>query len=54
MTIEITGHQFWRADNDDALYSAAGAIFCAGSLDFSNEVGYEVDGTNKYQFNRRF
>ena len=51
-TFTLRGHQFWRADADDALYNAGGAVVRAGSLGSSREVGYEVDLTSKYQFNR--
>jgi hypothetical protein len=52
MTLAVTGHQFWRADTDDALYNAGGGVVRKGSLGSSHEVGYEVDLTNKYKFNR--
>lgn len=52
LTLGITGHQFWRADTDDALYNAGGAVLRAGSLGSSHEVGYEIDLTSRYQINR--
>lgn len=53
MTFTLAGHQFWRADVDDALYDAGGAVVRTGSLGSSREVGYEVDLTSKYKFNRQ-
>ncbi len=52
MTVAVTGHQFWRADADDALYNAGGGVVRAGSLGASRDVGYEVDLTAKYKFDR--
>lgn len=53
MTFTLVGHQFWRADVDDALYDAGGKVVRTGSLGSSREVGYEVDLTSKYKFNRQ-
>ncbi|MFQ5445219.1 MAG: alginate export family protein [Nitrospinales bacterium] len=52
MTFAITGHKFLRADADDALYTAGGGVLRAGSLGSSHDVGYEIDLTDKYKFNR--
>jgi hypothetical protein len=51
-TLGITGHFFWRADTDDALYNAGGAAVRAGAAGSSSEVGQEIDLTLKYQFDR--
>ncbi len=52
MAVAVTGHKFWRATADDALYNAGGGVVRAGSLGSSRDVGYEVDLTTNYKFNR--
>lgn len=52
MTVTLTGHKFWRANANDALYNAGGAVVRAGALGASRDVGYEVDLTTQYKFNR--
>jgi alginate export protein len=52
MTVAVTGHQFWRAEVNDALYNAGGGVLRAGAPGSSRDVGYEVDLTTRYQFNR--
>jgi hypothetical protein len=51
-TVGITGHFFWRADTDDAVYNAGGAAVRAGGAGSSSEVGQEIDLTLKYKFDR--
>jgi len=51
-TLGITGHFFWRADTDDAVYNAGGTAVRAGGLGSSSEVGQEIDLTLKYKFDR--
>jgi hypothetical protein len=48
-TTILTGHAFWRADNEDALYSAAGAVSRAGSSGSSAWLGAELDLLVRYQ-----
>ncbi len=52
MTLKLTGHLFWRADGDDALYNAGGGVVRAGALSNEREVGSEIDLLIKYAFNR--
>ena len=52
MTFTVSGHKFWRADVNDALYNAGGSVVRAGALGSSRDVGYEVDLTTQYKFNR--
>jgi hypothetical protein len=49
-TATLTGHFFWRADSDDALYNAAGAVTRAGSSGSSPWLGAEIDLLLRYQF----
>jgi hypothetical protein len=49
-TTTLTGHFFWRAEDEDALYSAAGAVSRAGSAGSSNWLGAELDLLVRYQF----
>ena len=49
-TVNLTGHFFWRAENEDALYNAAGAVTRAGSSGSSNWLGAEIDLLLRYQF----
>jgi hypothetical protein len=49
-TTTLTGHFFWRADNQDALYSASGAVSRAGSSGSSSWLGAELDLLVRYQF----
>ncbi len=51
-TVKLAGHAFWRADNDDAVYNAGGAVLRPGAADNSGEIGQEVDLTVKHVFNR--
>ncbi len=48
-TATLTGHYFWRAEDDDALYSAAGAVSRPGSGGSSSWLGAEIDLLLKYQ-----
>ena len=52
MTVGLTGHLFWRAEDRDALYNAGGAVVRAGGLGVDDEVGAELDLTIKYRFDR--
>ena len=52
LAVTLTGHNFWRADTNDALYSAGAAVERAGSAGTSDDIGYEVDLIAKYKFNR--
>lgn len=47
VTVAMTGHYFWRAHQDDALYNAGGGVVRAGSAGSSQEVGSEIDLTVK-------
>ncbi|MFI5217447.1 MAG: alginate export family protein [Candidatus Limnocylindria bacterium] len=49
LTTTLTGHLFWRADHEDALYSAAGAVSRAGSSGSSPWLGAEIDLLVRYQ-----
>ncbi len=51
-TGQLDGHYFWRAQDDDALYNAGGAVVRAGNLGGSNDVGAEMDLTIKRAFSR--
>ena len=52
LTVRLTGHLFWRADTDDALYDAGGAVVRAGALGNDREIGSEIDLVLKYAFDR--
>jgi hypothetical protein len=47
-------HNFWRANSNDSLYNAGGAVVRAGNLGVSRSVGRELDLTTRYTFNRYF
>ena len=49
-TTTLTGHHFWRAEDDDALYSASGAVSRPGSSGSSTWLGAEIDLLVRYQF----
>jgi len=49
LTATLTGHHFWRADDDDALYSASGAVSRPGSGGSSSWLGAEIDLLLRYQ-----
>jgi hypothetical protein len=49
-TATLTGHFFWRAENEDALYNASGAVTRAGSSGSPNWLGAEIDLLLRYQF----
>jgi hypothetical protein len=49
-TATLTGHFFWRAENEDALYNASGAVTRAGSSGSPNWLGAEIDLLVRYQF----
>lgn len=48
-TTLLTGHFFWRADGDDALYNAAGVVTRPGSSGSSTWLGAEIDLLVRYQ-----
>ncbi|MDH3582668.1 MAG: alginate export family protein [Phycisphaerae bacterium] len=48
-TLALTGHRFWVANNNDAIYTAGGGVLRAGGLSGSDLVGSEVDLTLKYK-----
>jgi len=48
-TTTLTGHLFWRAENQDALYSASGAVSRPGSSGSSSWLGAELDLLVRYQ-----
>jgi hypothetical protein len=52
LLVKLDGHYFWRADNDDALYNAGGAVARAGNTGRSNDVGAELDLLLRYQVDR--
>ena len=52
MTLGLTGHLLWRAEDTDALYNAGGGVVRAGGLGVDDEVGAELDLTIKYKFDR--
>ena len=52
MTAGVTGHLFWRADDDDALYNAGGGVVRPSAASTNTEVGGEIDVTVKYAFDR--
>ncbi len=49
VSLKLTGHLFWRASTDDALYNAGGGVLRAGSLGTSSEIGQELDATVTYK-----
>jgi hypothetical protein len=51
LTCEVDGHFFWRAEEEDALYNAAGIEARKGGPGTSLEVGQEVDFLLKYAHN---
>jgi len=48
LALELKGHHFWRADNDDALYNAGAGVARPGAAGSSTDVGTEVDLMLKY------
>lgn len=52
MTLGLTGHLLWRAEDTDALYNAGGGVVRPGGLGVDDEVGAELDLTIKYKFDR--
>ncbi len=52
LSVRCAGHFFWRADDDDALYDAGGAVVRAGNLGDAREVGQEIDLTVGYRFDQ--
>ncbi|MBI5505710.1 MAG: alginate export family protein [Deltaproteobacteria bacterium] len=51
-TLKLDVHYFLRADDNDALYNAGGAVVRAGNLGSSDEIGTELDFTLKRAFGR--
>jgi hypothetical protein len=51
-TFAITDHNFWRTDDDDALYNAGGGVVQAESTSSKRYVGNEIDCTAKYTYDR--
>ena len=49
LTATLWGHHFWRAEDDDALYNASGAVSRPGSGGTSSWLGAEIDLLLKYQ-----
>ena len=49
LTATLYGHHFWRAETDDALYSASGAVSRPGSAGSSSWLGAEIDLLLRYQ-----
>jgi hypothetical protein len=49
LTGTLTGHCFWRPEDEDALYSASGAVSRPGSAGSSNWLGAELDLLVRYQ-----
>lgn len=48
LVAQVTWHQFWLMDDDDALYNAGGGIVRGGGATGSTSVGSELDFTFKY------
>jgi hypothetical protein len=48
-TATLTAHHFWRADDDDALYSAAGTPSRPGAAGSSSWLGAELDLLVRHQ-----
>ena len=43
LTVKLTGHLFWRASDEDAVYNPGGGVLRAGSHSSRSEVGQEID-----------
>ncbi len=50
LTITLTGHRFWRASDEDALYNAGGGVVRRPEPDGSKAVGSELDFLARYKF----
>ncbi len=50
LVVKLTGHFYWRAEQNDALYNAGGGIVRASGVGLSREVGSEIDLLAKYPF----
>jgi hypothetical protein len=50
LTLRLDLHYFWRAQDEDALYNASGAVLRAGNLGTSRDVGGEIDLLATYAF----
>lgn len=49
----IAVHNFSRAEDEDALYNAGGAVVRAGDANASSDIGNEIDLTFSYSFTKR-
>ncbi len=49
LSVDMSGHFFWRADDSDGLYNAGGVRYRAPGTGLSREVGAEFDLLVKYQ-----
>ena len=52
LTAKLSGHVFWREDEDDALYNAGGGVVRAGTLSDKTFVGSEIDLLLIYKLDR--
>jgi hypothetical protein len=52
VSVDLSGHNFWRADENDAVYTPGGAVFRAGAPGSPKRVGSEVDAILKYALRR--
>lgn len=50
LTVMLTGHRFWRASDEDALYNAGGGVVRQSQPDGSTAVGSEIDLLARYRF----
>jgi len=50
LTIMLTGHRFWRASDEDALYNAGGGVVRQPEPNGSKAVGSELDFLARYRF----
>ncbi len=50
LTVMLTGHRFWRASDEDALYNAGGGVVRQSEPDLSTAVGSELDLLARYRF----
>ncbi len=52
VTVDFSTHNFWRANENDALYNSGGAVFRAGAPGSPRRVGFETDLLLRYAYRR--
>ena len=53
-TVKFDFHNFWRADDNDALYNTGGGVIIAGAASNESYIGSEIDITLKKNFTKNW